>query len=237
MLELRDLSGGYGLNEVLYGISLSVEDGETVVLLGANGAGKSTMLKAIIGSVELTAGAVFLDGEDISQRDVAANVNAGISLVPEGGRVFTDFTVERNLRLGAYLVTDIREYERRLSEIYEIFPVLKDRLEQQAGTLSGGERQMLAIARAMMVRPRLLMLDEPFLGLAPVVIEAVVEAIQRIKDEHGITLLIVEQNVRILDLATQAFAMQLGKIVIREDDPRRLLSGAGARRLEQAFIG
>lgn len=237
MLELRNVHAAYRANEVLHGVSLTVPEGSISVLLGANGAGKSTTLRAILGGVRRTRGSVIFDGTDITADDVPTNVRRGIGLVPEGGRVFTDFTIERNLRLGAFTVKDNDEYERRLEDVFSIFPLLGDRIKQRASTLSGGERQMLAIGRALMSQPRLLMLDEPFLGLAPVIIDTVIDAIAHINQERGVTLFVVEQNAQILKIATGAFAMRLGEIVLNEPEPRRLMTGDGARQLEAAFIG
>lgn len=235
LLELTDVHSGYGRREVLYGISMAVQPGSITVMLGTNGAGKSTTLKTIMGAIKPTSGTVTYNGKSTSKGAVADNVARGMAAVPEAGGVFRDFTVRDNLLLGAFTVKDANLREERIRGVYELFPKLKDRLTQPAGTLSGGERQMLAIGRALMSGPSFLMLDEPFLGLAPVVVDDVVDSLARINEESGVTLLIVEQSVRILDIATHAYVLRLGRIHIDEDDPRSLVGDSG--RLEASFIG
>lgn len=234
LLETTDLHAGYGRREVLFGISMGVQKGSVTVILGTNGAGKSTTLKALIGAVRVSSGAVRFDGVDVTNRAVADNVTRGMSLVPEAGGVFRDFTVRENLMLGAFTVDDHAVVEQRLTGVFDLFPKLADRVGQKAGTLSGGERQMLAIGRALMSGPTCLMLDEPFLGLAPAVVDVVIDAMVRINRETGVTLLVVEQNVRVLDIASQAYVLRLGQILIDEPEPRRLINDTG--RLEASFI-
>lgn len=234
-LELDDVHAGYGRREVLFGISMAVEPGSITVMLGTNGAGKSTTLKTIMGAITPSSGSITYDGRDTARGAVADNVARGMAAVPEAGGVFRDFTVKDNLLLGAFTVKDPAVREERLESVYELFPKLRDRLTQGAGTLSGGERQMLAIGRALMSGPTCLLLDEPFLGLAPVVVDDVVDSLARINQESGVTLLVVEQNVRILDIASHAYVLRLGRIHIDEADPRSLIDGSG--RLEASFIG
>jgi branched-chain amino acid transport system ATP-binding protein len=234
-LELTDVHAGYGRREVLFGISMTVEPGSVTVMLGTNGAGKSTTLKTIMGAVKTTSGSITYDGRDTTRGAVADNVAHGMAAVPEAGGVFRDFTVRDNLLLGAFTVKDPAVRQERLDSVFELFPKLRDRLNQDAGTLSGGERQMLAIGRALMSGPSCLMLDEPFLGLAPVVVDNVVDSLARINRESGVTLLVVEQSVRILDIATHAYVLRLGRIHIDEADPRSLVDDSG--RLEASFIG
>ena len=234
-LELTDVRSGYGRREVLFGISMAVEPGSITVMLGTNGAGKSTTLKTIMGAIKPTAGTITYDGRDTTRGAVADNVAQGMAAVPEAGGVFRDFTVRDNLLLGAFTVKDAAVRDERMDSVFTLFPKLKDRLTQAAGTLSGGERQMLAIGRALMSGPSFLMLDEPFLGLAPVVVDDVVDSLARINRESGVTLLVVEQSVRILDIATHAYVLRLGRIHIDEPDPRSLVDGSG--RLEASFIG
>ncbi|WP_109472689.1 ABC transporter ATP-binding protein [Ornithinimicrobium cavernae] len=234
-LELTDVRAGYGRREVLFGISMTVEPGSITVMLGTNGAGKSTTLKTIMGAIRPTAGSVTYDGRNTARGEVADNVAHGMAAVPEAGGVFRDFTVRDNLLLGAFTVKDAAVREERMDGVFELFPRLRDRVSQAAGTLSGGERQMLAIGRALMSGPSCLMLDEPFLGLAPVVVDDVVDSLARINQESGVTLLVVEQSVRILDIATHAYVLRLGRIHIDEPDPRSLVDDSG--RLEASFIG
>ncbi|NLG21786.1 MAG: ABC transporter ATP-binding protein [Actinomycetales bacterium] len=234
-LELTDVRSGYGRREVLFGISMAVEPGSITVMLGTNGAGKSTTLKTIMGAIKPTAGTITYDGRDTTRGAVADNVAQGMAAVPEAGGVFRDFTVRDNLLLGAFTVKDAAVRDERMDSVFTLFPKLKDRLTQAAGTLSGGERQMLAIGRALMSGPSFLMLDEPFLGLAPVVVDDVVDSLARINRESGVTLLVVEQSVRILDIATHAYVLRLGRIHIDEADPRSLIDDSG--RLEASFIG
>ena len=234
-LELTDVHAGYGRREILFGISMAAEPGSITVMLGTNGAGKSTTLKTIMGAIKPTSGTITYDGRNTARGAVADNVAHGMAAVPEAGGVFRDFTVRDNLLLGAFTVKDAAVREERIEGVFQLFPKLRDRVNQGAGTLSGGERQMLAIGRALMSGPTCLMLDEPFLGLAPVVVDDVVDSLARINRESGVTLLVVEQSVRILDIATHAYVLRLGRIHIDEPNPRSLIDNSG--RLEASFIG
>jgi branched-chain amino acid transport system ATP-binding protein len=234
-LRVDGLQAGYGRKVVVHGISLELPAGSTSVLLGSNGAGKTTTLKALVGAVDVKGGEVELFGKRTVRGDPAANLERGLALVPEGGRIFADFTVHKNLQLGAFTVRDARAVGERLELVLATFPRLRERLAQRAGTLSGGERQMLAIGRTLMSQPRLLM-DEPFLGLAPVVIDRLIEAIRSLQQELGLSLLIVEQNPRALELATEVMVMRLGEIALREPATTSLGSDAGMIRLERAMV-
>ena len=231
-LRIRDLYAGHGGVPVLRGVSLSIAPGEMVALVGANGAGKSTLLKCIAGLVRPTAGAIELDAAPLAGRAAHDIVRAGIALVPEGRRLFGRQSVDDNLLLGAYTRTD-SERSADLARVRELFPVLADRAGQLAGTLSGGEQQMLAMARALMARPRFLLLDEPSLGIAPRVVSRIYDALAQVH-RQGLGILLVEQNVRLaLSHASRAYVVQTGSIV---------LSGAREELLEsdlvrQAFLG
>ncbi len=209
MLKVDDIHVHYGHVHVLRGVSLEIGDGAVVALLGANGAGKSTLLKAISGIVKPSRGTIHFDGEEISRLDASAIVRRGVVHCPEGRQVFPGLTVRENLMLGSYARGDPRvQFERAL----DIFPALRSRLGQQAGTLSGGEQQMLAIGRALMGQPRLLLLDEPSLGLAPVIVEDIFEVIARFC-QHDISVLLVEQNATLaLEFAAWAYALSHGRI-------------------------
>ncbi len=235
-LQVEGLVAGYGRKTVVHGISFSLPKGRTVALLGSNGAGKTTTLKALIGVVQATSGEILLFGERVDTREPAANLQRGLALVPEGGRIFADFTVEKNLRLGAFSVRDRHASARRLDLVLETFPRLRERLKQRAGTLSGGERQMLAIGRTLMSQPKVLLLDEPFLGLAPIVIDRIIEAVREIQAELGLSLLIVEQNPRALELADEVMIMRLGEIALHELATATLTTYEGMRRLEHAMV-
>ncbi len=214
MLELRDVVVSYGMIDALKGISLTVNKGEIVALIGANGAGKSTTLMSISGVAALRSGSVFFEDHKISGRPSHEVLRLGISQVPEGRRIFPRMTVRENLEMGAFH-NGRREFDHDLALVYEMFPTLSDRSRQLGGTLSGGEQQMLAIGRALMSRPRLLLLDEPSLGLAPIIVSKIFKIIKEINDQ-GTTVLLVEQNARAaLRLAHRAYVMETGKIVIQ----------------------
>ncbi|HEY5900619.1 MAG TPA: ABC transporter ATP-binding protein [Burkholderiales bacterium] len=219
MLRLRDLKAGYGAAAVLAGIDLHVEKGETVALLGPNGAGKSTLMAALTGTIARRSGHIDFEGRNLIAEKSHSIVQQGVALVPEGRLVFAPFTVEDNLRLGAIrLDGDARE---RYEFVYRLFPRLAERRRQAAGTLSGGEQQMLAIGRALMSRPRLLLLDEPFLGLAPLVVLEIRRSLERLR-ESGLTLLIVEQKLDIaLSFAQRAYVLIKGRVAL-EDHTERL---------------
>ena len=212
MLEVRDVVARYGAVEALRGVSIDVREGELVCLIGANGAGKSTLLKSIVGLMSPARGRVVFRGADITGRAPDAILRAGIALVPERRRVFGALTVRDNLLLGAYAVTGSRE--SGLEEVHRLFPVLKARAAQLAGTLSGGEQQMLAIGRALMGRPRLLLCDEPSLGLAPLVTQEIIRLLAELP-ARGTTVLLVEQNARLaLRLARRAYVLETGTITL-----------------------
>ena len=231
ILEVRGLSVSYGGIEAIKNISFDVEEGKIVTLIGSNGAGKSSTLRSIAGIVRARSGEVLFEGENILGLSPDQIVKRGITLVPEGRRVFPNLTVAENLRIGAYLRRD--DLRLDLEYIYTLFPRLKERSWQQAGTLSGGEQQMLAVGRAMMAKPRLIMMDEPSLGLAPLVVQGIFDIIHTINSQ-GITVLLIEQNANMaLQAADSAFVMQTGEII---------LSGTGAELLEneevkEAYLG
>ena len=215
MLDLRDVEVAYGNIRALKGISLTVAEGELVTLIGANGAGKSTTLKTISGLLRPKAGAILYQDQTLDRLPPHQIVALGISHCPEGRHLFGRLTVTENLRLGAVQRRDRQEVPHDITHIYELFPVLKDRRAQLAGTLSGGEQQMLAIGRAMMSRPRLLLLDEPSLGLAPILVGLIFETIQQLKRE-GTTILLVEQNARLaLEIADRAYVMETGRVTLQ----------------------
>ncbi|MFA9395900.1 MAG: ABC transporter ATP-binding protein [Halodesulfovibrio sp.] len=233
LLELRDLHVNYGKVEALHGINLTVNEGEIVTILGANGAGKSTTLNSICGLVKATQGEIFLDGKPIHSVPAHNIVKMGISQSPEGRRVFSTLTVEENMDLGAFTLKDNAKIERNREWIYDLFPRLLERRTQLAGTLSGGEQQMLAIGRALMSSPRLLLLDEPSLGLAPILVKSIFETIRKI-NKHGLTVILVEQNARAaLKLADRGYVMEVGNIVLA-DDANVLLSNPD---IQAAYLG
>ncbi len=212
MLELNDVRARYGAITALRGISLQVSQGELVALLGVNGAGKSTTLGCIAGVLKPWQGSIIFEGAPIVGKSPEQIARLGISLVPEGRAIFPSLTVEENLRLGAFIQKEKSAFKRLLEEVFELFPVLKERLQQAGGTLSGGEQQQLAIARALMSTPRLLMLDEPSLGLAPALVDQIFELITRLH-QRGVTILLVEQNVeRSLAIVDRAYLMNTGLI-------------------------
>jgi branched-chain amino acid transport system ATP-binding protein len=214
MLELRDVTVSYGMIEALKGVSLKVEQGEIVALIGANGAGKSTTLMSISGVAGLRGGTIRYEGSQLSGRPVYEIVRAGISQVPEGRRIFSRMTVRENLELGAFS-RDKAELAEDFKRIFDMFPALADRGKQSGGTLSGGEQQMLAIGRALMSRPKLLLLDEPSLGLAPIIVSKIFKIIKEINQE-GTTILLVEQNAKAaLRLAHRAYVLETGRIVMQ----------------------
>ncbi|HEY8531012.1 MAG TPA: ABC transporter ATP-binding protein [Limnochorda sp.] len=214
MLEVRDLHVYYGPIHALKGISLSVNEGEIVTLIGANGAGKTTLLRAISGLAPARRGNITFQGRSLLRQLPEDIVRLGISHVPEGRRIFANLTVRENLELGAFLRRDRAEQARDLERVFDLFPRLKERLHQVAGTLSGGEQQMLAIGRALMARPRLLLLDEPSLGLAPLLVRTIFDVIREINSQ-GTTILLVEQNAHMaLSIAHRAYVLETGRIVL-----------------------
>jgi len=214
MLEIKDLQVHYGGIHALRGISLNVEDGKIISLIGANGAGKSTTLKAIMGLVPKTSGTVLCDGKDITNEKTRDIVKEGIILTPEGRRVFPDLTVDENIALGAYTRKDKAEIAKDRKWVFELFPRLEERKWQAAGTLSGGEQQMLAVARSLMGRPKLLMMDEPSLGLAPIIVKNIFGIIREI-NKSGVNVLLIEQNAKAaLEISDYGYVMETGVITI-----------------------
>ncbi len=215
MLQVENLHVAYGGVQAVRGVSLQVRHGEIAALLGANGAGKSSTLLSIVGAVRPQSGRVTFEGRDITGTPPEKLVTQGIALIPEGARVFARQPVEQNLRLGAYTVRDETVYRQRLEHVYTLFPRLKERREQLAGTMSGGERQMLAIGRALMSGPRLLLIDEPSLGLSPLLVEQVFDALAALNRDGGVTVLLVEQNMaQALEVAAHAYVLQSGRVAL-----------------------
>jgi branched-chain amino acid transport system ATP-binding protein len=214
MLEVRGLSAFYGGNQALFGLDFALDEGNIVTLLGANGAGKTTTLRALCGTVRL-GGEVRFDGKSLQGRATEDIVRLGIAHVPEGRGTFVRMTVEENLQLGAMVRRNRAAISRDIEQVYAHFPRLKERRAQAAGTLSGGEQQMLAVGRALMLRPRLMLLDEPSFGLAPLIVEELFEILRRLNRELGVAMLIVEQNAALaLDLADHAYLLETGNIVM-----------------------
>jgi branched-chain amino acid transport system ATP-binding protein len=218
LLEVRDLHVNYGAISVLHGVSLRVAPGEIVTLIGANGAGKSTTLRTLSGLVRARAGTIVFDGNPIANLPPHEIVRLGLGHVPEGRMIFANLTVHENLQMGAYLQHDRGTIGREFAYVFSLFPRLKERERQVAGTLSGGEQQMLAIGRALMGRPRFLMLDEPSLGIAPLLVKAIFQKISEINRERGITVLLVEQNANLaLEVAHRGYVMETGRILLEND--------------------
>ncbi len=218
MLEIKDLKVSYGAINALHGISLSVQKGEIVTLIGANGAGKSTTLRAISGLVKAQSGSIVYEGRSIAGLPAHEIVKRGLSHVPEGRMIFANLTVLENLKMGAYLQTEQAVIAREMDYVFGIFPRLQERVQQVAGTLSGGEQQMLAIGRALMSRPKFLMLDEPSLGIAPLLVKTIFEKIVEINRQQGITILLVEQNAnRALEISQRGYVLETGQILLQDD--------------------
>jgi branched-chain amino acid transport system ATP-binding protein len=215
LLGVESLEAGYGQVQVLRGLDFTVDEGEVVVILGANGAGKTTTIRAVCGMIPATGGRVVFDGRDVTGQPADRLVRKGVAHVPQGRGTFVDLTVEENLELGAYTRSD-GEVQADIDAWYDTFPRLRERSEQAAGSMSGGEQQMLAIARAAMSRPRLLLLDEPSLGLAPLVTQELFRQMERLNQEHGTALLIVEQNANLaLAVAERAYVLEAGTVAAR----------------------
>ena len=232
MLELQDLQVSYGGIRALKGVSIQVNEGEIVSLIGANGAGKSTTLRAISGLERAQSGKILYNGEDITGKPSKYMVQNGLILVPEGRLIFPDMTVLENLKIGAYLRND-RDVEADIQRMYSLFPRLKERAWQMAGTLSGGEQQMLAVGRALMSKPKLLMMDEPSLGLAPLVVKDILSIIRTIRDS-GVTVLLIEQNANAaLKVADRGYVLETGRITL-EGSGRELLRNPAVRA---AYLG
>ena len=233
MLKIENLHVSYGGIQALRGISLEVPDGKIVTLIGANGAGKSTTLRTITGLVKASAGSILWNGQELLGKPIDKIVSAGIAMSPEGRRVFADLTVVENLKIGAYLRKDKAEIEKDLKWVYELFPRLEERSWQLAGTLSGGEQQMLAVGRALMSRPKLMMMDEPSLGLAPLVVKGIFDIIKEI-NHQGVTILLIEQNANMaLQTADLAYVMETGRITL--SGPGRELMKNDA--IKKAYLG
>ena len=233
MLKIENLHVAYGGIQALRGISLEVPDGKIVTLIGANGAGKSTTLRTITGLVKASSGSIQWNGEELLGKSIDKIVGSGIAMSPEGRRVFADMSVVENLRIGAYLRRDKAEIEKDVQWVYSLFPRLEERSWQLAGTLSGGEQQMLAVGRALMSRPKLMMLDEPSLGLAPLVVQDIFSIIREI-NKQGVTVLLIEQNANMaLKIADLAYVLETGNIT---------MSGTGAEllaneKVREAYLG
>lgn len=233
MLKIENLHIKYGAIHAVKGIDIEVNEGEIVTLIGANGAGKTSILKALSGLVKPSEGTITYDGKVLNKKSAQDIMKAGISHVPEGRRIFADMIVLENLELGAYQRKDKEGIKKDLEAIYERFPILKDRSKQAAGTLSGGEQQMLAMGRALMANPKILLLDEPSMGLAPILVKEIFSIIKDI-NAKGTTILLVEQNARMaLSVATRAYVMETGKIV---------MSGTGqeladSEEIQKAYLG
>lgn len=234
MLELRGVSAAYGAIQALQNVSLEVPRGEIVALLGSNGAGKSTTLNAISHVIEASAGDIRFDGESIRRLHSDEIVRRGLVQVPEGREVFKDMSVRENLELGAFLRRGRQEIAEDFERVYTMFPRLKERREQRASTLSGGEQQMLAIGRALMARPRMVLFDEPSMGLSPLLVEQIFETIQRLNREQGLTILLVEQDVRLaLRVASYGYILENGEVNV-QGPSERLLNDPAVRR---AYLG
>ena len=234
LLAVGDLAAGYHKKTVLEAVTFHVREGERVAVVGRNGAGKTTLLHTLLGVLPASRGRIVYQGKDLTRDSAQERVRSGIALVPQGGRVFANLTVRENLDLGAYVVRDPSAAVAALDLVFEMFPRLRERAAQLAGTLSGGERQMLAIGRALMARPKLLMLDEPSSGLAPIVVKELMEKIHRVSTTLGTTILMVEQNIReAFKIVQRVYVLKLGRIVF-EDQPDVLVRDD---RLRQAYLG
>jgi branched-chain amino acid transport system ATP-binding protein len=233
VLEFRGVDTHYGAAHILKNVDLKIYGGEMVCLLGGNASGKTTTLKTILGIVEPTQGHVYLDGQDVNGWTTAERVHAGVSMVPENRRLFKRMTVRENLEIGAYLREDEENFEADLEHIYELFPRVKERLSQKAGTLSGGEQQMVAMGRALMAKPKVLLMDEPSMGLAPVLVAQNFEIIDQI-NKAGTTVFMVEQNANMaLSIADRGYVLQTGEIVL-DDTSQGLLNNP---QMRQAYLG
>jgi len=233
LLEVRNLHAGYGPTEVLHGLEFAIAEGSITALLGANGAGKTTTLRALCGMVRAS-GDVLFDGQRITGKSTEDIARLGVAHVPDGRGTFSDLTTEENLRLGAYARRDRATLQQDYARMYQLFPILAERRHQQAGTLSGGQQQMLAVARALMLRPRLLLLDEPSFGLAPLVVKEIFEVMREINQQQQVTILLVEQNAAMaLRLADRAHLLETGRIVL-SGDSKALMNDDAVRR---AYLG
>jgi branched-chain amino acid transport system ATP-binding protein len=230
-LRIENLNASYGPKRVLFDISLSVGEKETVAIIGPNGAGKTTTLRSIIGIHSQREGEIVFDGQDVSGNSCLRNLLSGICYVPQGGRVFRNLTVGENLIMGGHIVKDKNEKSEKLEQVFRVFPVLKERVRQSANTLSGGERQMLVIGMSMMLTPRLLLLDEPSIGLAPALVPKLMQAIKNINQNFGTSVLIVEQNARqVLKISERVYVMKVGRITDM-DKPEKFSSKEELRKV------
>jgi branched-chain amino acid transport system ATP-binding protein len=234
MLEVKDLEVAYGSITALHGISLKVEKGKIVTLIGSNGAGKSTTLRAISGLRRVRRGKIFFEGYEITNRPPHRIVGQGLTQVPEGRMIFPNLTVLENLKMGAFRQKDKQEFRKDSEYVFQIFPRLKEREKQVAGTLSGGEQQMLAIGRALMSKPRYLMLDEPSLGIAPILVKTIFSKISEINQQLGITILLVEQNANLaLEISDYGYVLETGRIIL-QDESAKLRANSLVR---EAYLG
>ena len=233
MLQIRELDTGYGKKQVLFGLSMEVRKGDIVAIIGPNGAGKSTVLKAVCGLIPTWSGKICFDGTAANGSTPAQNVARGITFAPQGNRVFTDLTVMENLEVGGFQLPR-KELRGRIAQVIEMFPILKDRAKQDAGDLSGGEQQMLALARALIAKPKLLMLDEPSLGLSPNLVRSVFEKIAEINRDTGVSILIVEQKVReVLRVCSRVYSLKLGRLAF-DGSPEELRDDRA--KLKELFL-
>jgi branched-chain amino acid transport system ATP-binding protein len=215
-LQTTDLESGYDKKTILHGVSIEVKEGEIVTIIGPNGSGKSTALKTIFGLLKATKGKIIYNNKEIQNRNPNLNVKEGISFIPQGSRVFTELSVLDNLELGGYIISDGDKVQRRLENVFEMFPILRERKLQNAGSLSGGEKQMLSLGRALIANPELLLLDEPSLGLSPGLVKRTLEKIKEINTEFGTTILLVEQKVNeALGISGRAYILRLGEVVFQ----------------------
>ena len=233
MLEVKDLEVYYGMIQAIKGISFEVNEGEVIALIGANGAGKTTTLHTITGLLQASSGHVLFEGTDISKVPAHKIVSMGMAHVPEGRRVFANLSVLQNLKMGAYTRRDKNEYEETLATVYERFPRLQERQNQMAGTLSGGEQQMLAMGRALMSKPRIILMDEPSMGLSPIFVDEIFKIIQQVS-AAGTTVLLVEQNAKkALAIADRAYVLETGKIAL-SGDAKELMNNES---IKKAYLG
>jgi branched-chain amino acid transport system ATP-binding protein len=233
MLEVENVFAGYGMVQILWNVSFAIKEKEIVSIIGPNGAGKTTLVKTIVGLLRAKTGTIRFKSENVEKLPPYEIVKKGITMVPEGREIFPRMTVDENMRLGAYTIRDKNEVAESKERVYEIFPVLKKKEKVLAQTLSGGEQQMLVIGRSLMSNPQLLILDEPSLGLAPIIVEKVLDTLQKI-NEDGVTILLVEQNIRdSLNLANRAYVLEEGKIII-EGEGRELLNND---HIKEVYLG
>ena len=233
MLDVRNIETGYGKKQVLFGVSVQVNKGEIVAIIGPNGSGKSTLLKAVCGLIPVWNGEIRFNGQSLNGSTPARNVSRGMTFAPQGNRVFNELSVMENLEIGGFQLKR-NELRERIDEVFQMFPVLKERMRQAAGKLSGGEQQMLALARALVPKPKLLMLDEPSLGLAPGLVDSVFEKISKLNAENGLTILIVEQKVRqVLELSQRVYSLKLGRTAY-DGEPNELRENP--EQLKQLFL-